>query len=266
MFWNKAEGVAARALALGELMPITTEAQVIEEDNIRFLGHVVTANAGKKPIASKAPIDSQAKVNPFLPYEPDLYVAEAGENYVCLLNKFPVLSPHLLICSKAFIPQVSALTIADFEAWILGFDKDDVLGFYNCGPVAGASQAHRHMQLVKTDIPLAARIKSGQLPFKHERYLMDAFDACTLHKMYLHALAALDIGPDAKGECRPYNLLLTREWMLVLPRTTNNIEGVFANGINYSGRFLVKREEQLAWLKEYGLMNYLTHCGAVSEI
>jgi len=64
----------------------------------------------------------------------------------------------------------------------------------------------------------------------------------------------------SEQECKPYNLLLTKHWMLMIPRSANQVNDVFANGINYSGRFLVKEPEQLAWLKEYGMMQFLNDC------
>ena len=255
MFWMKAEEVSRRALALGELMPIATEALGIEEDGVVFLGHVVTANAKKKPIAAKK------QGNPFLPYEPDLYVAEAGPKHVCLLNKFPVLSPHLLICSKEFVSQAAPLAKEDFDAWLLGFEHSDTLGFYNSGPIAGASQPHRHMQVVKTAIPLEPLITAGRLPFRHCLFTFSKPEAGYLYQCYLEALQTLAL--QGGEECLPYNILLTARWMLVVPRTANNIEGVFANGLNYSGRFLVKQPGQLEWLRQYGIMRYLSECSVI---
>ncbi|UXI00127.1 phosphorylase [Photobacterium sp. TY1-4] len=252
MFWNQAETVTRQALDSGDLMPITTEAEIISEQGIDFLGYVVSQNARKKPIAL-AP-----GANPFLPYEPAMYVAQAGPDHVCLLNKFPVLSPHLLICSAGFVPQSAPLSRADFEAWRLGFTSEDVLGFYNSGPLAGASQLHRHMQLVKAEIPLEPCIVGGTLPFRHMLFTHQTLEVEALYASYLEALTRLSL---VDGDhCKPYNILLTARWMLVFPRSQNNIEGVFANALNYSGRFLVKRPEQLVWLKQYGLLRYLTEC------
>ncbi|MDV5168433.1 DUF4922 domain-containing protein [Photobacterium rosenbergii] len=255
--WEKAARVSECALADGSLMPIVTDAQVIVEEGITYFGHVVTANATKKFRATST------QGNPFLPYEESLYVADVGKEHVCLLNKFPVLSPHLLICSKAFVPQQTCLSLSDFQGWLEGFVYPDVFGFYNNGPIAGASQTHRHMQLVRSPIPLEQVIAAGELPFAHQLAPLKALDAEALYDSYLSMMARLGLlaeTPD--GNCDPYNLLLTERWMLLFPRSKNNIEGVFANGINYSGRFLVKREEQLDWLKQYGLMNYLANCSS----
>lgn len=255
MFWSDAERVTQRALAEGKLLPIATEAEVLVEGGVSFFGHVVTNNASKKMTTLKS------SANPFLPYDLSLYVGDAGSNHICLLNKYPVLSPHLLICSKAFVSQQSPLALDDFRAWLLGINGSDVLGFYNSGPVAGASQPHRHMQVVKTEIPLEQTITAGQLPFRHCLFVFSKPEASHLYKCYLEALQSLSL--QAGDECLPYNILLTERWMLVVPRSANNIEGVFANGLNYSGRFLVKHPEQLEWLQQYGIMRYLSACSVV---
>ncbi|ELR65519.1 Putative ATP adenylyltransferase [Photobacterium marinum] len=257
MFWDDAVLVSEKALAGGELMPITTEAEVIQEHGVNYLGYVVTQNARKKPIAKTQ------QANPFLPYEPAMYVGEAGKNHVCLLNKFPVISPHLLICSKEFVAQSSPLTSDDFKAWLLGFSRFDVLGFYNSGPEAGASQLHRHMQIVRADIPMEPVISSGKLPFKHCLFVHDELNADRLYQRYMTALELLSLNDNNQGQCLPHNILLTARWMLVLPRSINNIEGVFANALNYSGRFLVKEPKQLEWLQRYGIMRYLSECSVI---
>lgn len=256
MNWKLADQVAAKALAEGSLMPIATEAEQIEEQGVRYLGHLVTENAGKKLLNLTAKHTS----NPFLPYEKSMYVCEAGEHHVCLLNKFPVISPHLLICSKDFVPQESPLSWEDWHAWLGGFTHSDVLGFYNSGPLAGASQSHRHMQLVRSDIPLEKVIAGGKLPFAHWLYLVEAMTTDELYDAYLKGMKALSLFNETGDVCKPHNILLTERWLLILPRTANNVQGLFANGINYSGRFLVKQPEQLVWLQEYGLMRFLREC------
>ena len=41
-------------------------------------------------------------VNPFLPYDPDLVVADISDTHVALLNKFNVIDHHLLIVTRCF--------------------------------------------------------------------------------------------------------------------------------------------------------------------
>jgi ATP adenylyltransferase len=256
MFWSKANEVSTQALLSGSLMPISTDPKVLIENGISYYLHLKNDNS-KKKFAPK-PKD----FNPFLPYDEDMFVATAGEHHVCLLNKFPVLAPHLLICSNTFVEQTAPLERSDFAAWILGYDDPDVLGFYNGGFAAGASQPHRHMQLVKTDNPLQRLTVSGQLPFEHHMFAYDQLDADTLIADYNRAMARLGLllPLEKTKQCKPYNILLTSRWMLVLPRSANNIEGIFANGINYSGHFLLTNEAQVQWLEEYGVLTFLTQC------
>lgn len=256
MFWSKAIEVSTQALLSGSLLPISTEPRVLVENGIRYYLHLKNDNS-KKKFAPKP-----KNFNPFLPYDEDMFVATAGDNHVCLLNKFPVLAPHLLICSNTFIEQITALDHSDFAAWILGYDEPDVLGFYNGGFVAGASQPHRHMQLVKTVNPMQSITLSGELPFKHRLFEYDQLNADSLTADYAQAMTELGLLAKQGEKCEPYNILLTSRWMLILPRTSNNVEGIFANGINYSGHFLLTNETQVQWLEEYGVLKFLTQCAS----
>ncbi|MCX4029226.1 phosphorylase [Endozoicomonas sp. SM1973] len=253
MFWDQAEQVTKQALAKGRLFPIATKPSVVVQDGIPFLLHTKLDNYQKKPkIGNKSS-------NPFLPYEPDMYVGDAGEFHVCLLNKFPVLSPHLLICTREFVPQTQLLTLADFEAWLLGFTEPDVVGFYNGGEIAGASQMHRHMQLVRAAVPIAAIIHCGGLGCKHQLYCFTALNAKELFAAYQQAMYQLAlINAD---QCLPHNIVLTQEWLLIVPRTQAHINQILVNGLNYTGRFLLKNDEQRQWLQNYGLLKLLTECG-----
>ncbi len=259
MFWSKANEVSTQALLSGSLMPISTDPRVLVENGISYYLHLKNDNS-KKKFAPK-PKD----FNPFLPYDEDMFVAKAGDNHVCLLNKFPVLAPHLLICSNTFIEQTAPLEHGDFAAWIMGYDDPDVLGFYNGGFDAGASQPHRHMQLVKTDNPLQRLTVCGELPFEHRLFAYDQLDAQLLIADYCRAMSqmGLIVSEEKDGQaakCKPYNILLTSRWMLILPRSANNIEGIFANGINYAGHFLLTNEAQVRWLEDHGVLKFLSEC------
>jgi ATP adenylyltransferase len=246
MFWTAAHEVSRTALKEGSLMPITTEATTIHQDGVTFRLHLKSPHADQKPAPGERPD------NPFLPYDPKMFVADAGPSHVCLLNKFPVLTPHLLICTRTFVPQTSPLTLPDFQAWAMGFGAQNALGFYNSGPLAGASQAHRHMQLVQTDIPLQETILRGGLPFPHHLSLFETSSAAHAFDAYQQALHTHKPGP--------YNLLLTDTWMLMVPRCLSGVNGVSVNGINYTGCFLVNGPGQAKWLTSYGPMRLLKKC------
>ncbi|KAL6076445.1 Diadenosine 5',5'''-P1,P4-tetraphosphate phosphorylase 2 [Balamuthia mandrillaris] len=56
----------------------------------------------------------------------------------------------------------------------------------------------------------------------------------------------------------PHNVLITKDWMLVVPRQQEEWEGISANGLNFSGSWYLKQPAQLELLKEMGAMNVLS--------
>jgi sulfate adenylyltransferase (ADP) / ATP adenylyltransferase len=145
--WERAVAQTQYALQSGALQPIPTEYELIEQGGITFLVRTLL-NLTRKAAAQPKLSQSAQAVNPFLPYDPDLFVADLSETHVCLLNKYNVTDYHLLIITRAFEPQESLLTLADFEALWHCLREIDGLGFYNSGKLAGASQPHKHLQLV----------------------------------------------------------------------------------------------------------------------
>ncbi|MEC6825300.1 phosphorylase [Photobacterium piscicola] len=263
MLWDKALTVANDAREAQVLLPIATTSSVVSEQGIDFSIKVMNDNLTKKIQ------QGQTGNNPFLPYEEQMFVDNVGHEHVCLLNKYPIGEPHLLICSKAFVSQSSLLDLYDFSAWIQGVTYTNVLGFFNSASEAGASQRHRHMQLMKTVVPLEEMILSGKLPFRHKLFTFDRINSEKAYFCYLAAMHDLGLTPNnvivninERIECLPYNILLTEHWMLVIPRLTNHIGDIFANALNYSGCFLVKDQQQYDWLTDYGCLRLLTECAA----
>lgn len=263
MLWDKALTVAKKASEAQVLLPIATMSSVVSEQGSDFFIKIMNDNLNKKMQ------QGQVQQNPFLPYDEQMFVDTVGHEHVCLLNKYPVGEPHLLICSKAFVSQSSLLELQDFSAWIQGVTYQDVLGFFNSASEAGASQHHRHMQLMKTTVPLESMILSGKLPFRHKLFTFDRINSEKAYFCYLAAMHDLGLTPqnvtlniNEPIECLPYNILLTQNWMLVIPRLTNHVGDIFANALNYSGCFLVKDQQQHDWLVDYGCLRLLTECVA----
>lgn len=253
MFWNKAKPLAQKALKNGQLLPIAAQSCMIEQQGVNYTVYVKNTAHCQLKFASK-PSD----FNPFLPFESAMYVADAGSEHVCLLNKYPVLDAHLLICSKQFIPQTQLLSINDFTAWNMGLVAEEDLGFYNGGPMAGASQSHRHMQLIKTSLTIEDKITAGQLPFPHQVFQYDHLEPERLFRDYQLGIQTLNNHQVLQP--KPYNLLLTKRWLLIIPRSRHQMNGIFTNGLNYAGHFVLNEVSQLAWLKNYGFMEFLTTC------
>lgn len=282
--WERIVQTSCRALQSGVLQPIPTEFEFVEDAGVRFLIRVV-ANLARKP-QCPAPSDSDPAVsrNPFLPYEPQLYVCDAGAGHVCLLNKFNVVDHHLLIVTRDFEHQELPLGSEDFTAWWRCMAEYDSLGFYNGGTIAGASQTHKHLQLV----PLPLAENSPRIPL--EPLLADAPPRPTLDAAaqlpYRHALVRLNLGSEADvagpelcnlyrellaltglaqtvgtdGRLRgAYNLLFTRQWMLLVPRRRECFASISLNALAFAGALLARDQQQLQLLQAAGPMAALLH-------
>ena len=150
--WSLIQNATRDALACGELQSIPTEYELVEDAGVRFIVRVVRALARKSNLL-RPNRDRADTANPFLPYHPQMFVADISRTHVCLLNKYNVVDHHVLIVTRQFQHQETRLRLADFHALASCMTEVDGLGFYNSGSAAGASQPHKHLQLAP--IPLA---------------------------------------------------------------------------------------------------------------
>ena len=72
------------------------------------------------------------------------------------------------------------------------------------------------------------------------------------------------VGIDAE-EPRPYNLLVTRDWMFLLPRTRGFFHSIEVNALGFAGALLVRNREQLAFLRREGPMTLLRGVGCARD-
>ncbi len=270
------------ALACGALSPIETEQETIEDSGVRFVVRQVSnlaRKAAQRSAASARPQGTGSVSNAF-PIEPELLVARVSDTHVALLNKFPVIPHHLLLVTRRYVPQEALLDLADFEALAACMRGHDALGFYNGGAQAGASQPHKHLQLVPLPlgpdhaVPMAALFSSAprapgvasvsRLPFRHAFSWGDTQGTITgdrLLETYLALLPAAGIRgiahEGALHQSAPYNLLVTREWMLLVPRSREHFDEISINALGYAGSIFVKNAGELARIRETGPMAVL---------
>jgi ATP adenylyltransferase len=248
----------ARALASGDLQPSATEIHEIEDRGVRFSVRVLAGPDAKQRSRRE---QDETGIDPFLPpYADELFVAELSPTHVVLLNKFPVLDEHLLVVTKAFEPQESALGEADFEALRRLMEQLGGLGFYNAGPVAGASQPHKHLQWVplpESGLPTRALLASAQRGFACASARVGP--ATSLASVYRELLAELRARPED-----PYNLLVTGEAMALIPRSRHGFEGFSTNALGYAGSLLVRSRRELERLREVGPVRVLAGAARAS--
>lgn len=271
--WDLATARTQEALACGALQPIPTESEWIEQGGIRFLVRILANIARKEAAAKKQKANPSGQpFNPFLPYDRDLFVADLSPTHVCLLNKYNVVDHHLLIITRAYEAQEDLLTLADLEALWICLHQIDGLGFYNSGKQAGASQPHKHLQLLPLPlvptgekVPIEAAFTSATwedkigvspvLPFQHAIMRLDWHDAHTPQQAAQQTLEAYYTLLKALGlyqtDALPgaYNLLITREWMLIVPRTQEQFESISVNSLGFAGTLFVRNQEQFDQLQ-----------------
>jgi len=214
------------------------------------------------------------KPNPFLPWEPALEIERLGDSHVVLLNKFPVQRGHLLLISQQWQPQSGWIQPGDWQA-VAWMDADTPgLWFFNSCAAAGASQPHRHLQLLprapeEPSCPLAASITQqladGRLswPWQYRisrREASGSPDAAEeLASLYLQHLRSLGLGgPKADPAPRgPYNLLFDRQWFMTVRRRQEHWAGFSVNALGFAGYLLITEQSDEAWLRRHGPLTLL---------
>jgi ATP adenylyltransferase len=283
--WNRIVSISQRARVAGALQPFETSLETILDREIPFAVRRIEKMPAK-PLPDTYGRSSD-RPNPFLPHDPAMLVGRASPTHICLLNKYNVFPHHLLIVTDYFEHQETELTRADFAALWRCMREFDGLGFYNSGVRAGASQPHKHLQLVplpigepkSPDVPIEALLNPErhpidrvlcleELPFDHAMVRWDPFAADStermagkMHGLYLEMLARLRIerpcAPDVKLPAA-YNLLVRPTWMLLVPRGQEDFQGISLNALAFAGALLVRDAQQLAALKAVGPLAALT--------
>ncbi len=264
-----------RSLESGALQPLATDYDLVRDGGVGFVVWRVE-QIEQKEEATDRQREADDDIDPFAPPYGDLFVDDLSETHVCLLNKFNVLDRHALVVTREWEEQTEPVTRRDFEALWQCLDDLDGLGFYNGGRIAGASQPHKHLQIV--DLPMVdeldglsltdrfegASLEPGELgrveslPFEHLVVRLEGDDsiaraAQVSHEHYRDMLERWGM----RDEWHPHNLLVTRRWMWCVPRIQEHWKGISINALGFAGSMLVRDDEELARLEEVGPMQML---------
>jgi ATP adenylyltransferase len=258
---------------------------------VRFVVRSVSTLARKRLAGAAALPKDGARPNPFAPPDAELVVGDLTATHFGVLNRYPVVDHHLLVVTREFADQEWLLDRSDFDAAVACMRELDGLVFYNGGRVAGASQPHRHLQLVPLPlgggawgVPMEALFdqwSSGggttrllRLPFRNAFAVLEPSlceeptAADRLLEMYgamLDACALRDESANDGGRAAneperqrgPYNLLVTRRWMLLVPRSKEHFGTISVNALGFAGSLFVRDDAEMRALREAGPMNVL---------
>lgn len=281
--WQRLRERTETAITQGALQRIVTQAQTLNDHGIAFVLYIAE-NLQRKTRGQYGNDAKDEEFNPFLPPEPALTIGAIGKRHLAVLNKFNVVEHHLLLVTRLFEPQEALLTLSDFEALCWSLREIDGLGFYNGGTIAGASQRHKHLQLIpmlqnngRIGMPVEQIFPTklsqqptslAALPFRHRIVALPsglfeapakAAEVC--HRLYHEMLQTLHITPIIKAgteyQSAPYNLLLTRRWLMLVPRSREHVAGISINAMGFAGSFFVKNPDEQKRLAAVGPLHVL---------
>ncbi|KAI0455333.1 HIT-like domain-containing protein [Xylaria acuta] len=273
-----------KAQANGDLIYYPTQVAILTVGSLAFQLRY-SPSLAQKPKLPK-PVEPNAR--PFNPFEnpsPALLVAQLPPSHRLVLNKFAIVPEHFILATRDFKPQTHLLETGDVDAAYACMEAyrsagEELFVFFNSGDHSGASQPHRHLQLLPV-----GRMKDGlgntehggewgvladkvcgrekAVPFAVFTSPISAdMNANERHLTYLSLYkraaraAMVNVEPVEEGEAQiSYNFAMTSTCMALCPRTAdgapikddngNVIGNVALNGTVLAGTALVK--SKLEW-------------------
>jgi ATP adenylyltransferase len=143
----------------------------------------------------------------------------------------------------------------------------DIKGFafFNSGPESGYSQDHKHIQLLPfisfPHLPIKPIVNSRmgesevfripEYPFQHLFHKLTNQDGLSVKGAYDRLMSELQV----RGS---YNMILTKSWMLIVPRNKNvSLERFDINALAYAGLIFIKKQEDYDFMKKVGVIEIL---------
>lgn len=267
------------AIQAGVLQPIKFHAEQVPTHGVHFQVCWIPALSAKvNDVPQGFPGGvQQPDFNPFLPPDPNLTLGRLGDYHHVVLNKFPVCQHHLVIPRVDYADQRSPLQYEDFLALSLLLTEHQGLGFFNGGPKAGASQHHLHVQW----LPEAPNNPS-LLPFIHDLdpelehqpqqhkhwnfahafvYVGQPADpyeyARELYCCYQSLCQYLKLTICEQGFMAPLNLLVQQGWLLMVPRSQDQVNDICLNALSFAGIIYVREKEHIQYIKQVGVLQVL---------
>lgn len=212
-----------------------------------------------KPLPKKGNTQPAKGKDPFTDPEEGFVVSNVGSTHILQFNKFCIFRPQFILHTKQFAHQTEDLDLADFTAGldVLGQLKEPWVLFYNCGLRAGSSQGHKHMQLIpkpkkKAFVLFPDQMKDAlskrapsrppqQLHVPYDCLVAPVQDCTTAEKAYatycnmledLRQLKKVESEGKVSGA---HNMIMTSDWMCVIPRQSRGENGIYTNAMGMLG-------------------------------
>jgi ATP adenylyltransferase len=203
-------------------------------------------------------------------------IGPISETHFLAYNKFCGYRPHLMILTQdPTLKQTSDLDRADISAaWdmLKSLGSQEYVAMFNCGAAAGCSRMHKHMQLVPRpgdDFVLWPELVGWERPpisFKYyEEALTPRMSAAGVARICEDLVQQARAGEGLQGEDVDghfaHNVLLTRDWIVVVPRRSHAYEGVTMNAVGFLGMSWGPTEDYVRRWMDVGPLNAMAGCG-----
>jgi ATP adenylyltransferase/5',5'''-P-1,P-4-tetraphosphate phosphorylase II len=202
-----------------------------------------------------------------------LLVNTINGTHLLVISKFCVFRPHLMLLTvDSYRRQRTPLQLDDIAAACLVLTSVGTphFAFYNCTPAAGSSREHKHVQLLPKPghfFPDEPDYNQNKIPFQHFYRNLRSIDMASssgqseVLEIYLELLAMTKQALSASGDVVSHNVVLVKEWIVVIPRRSNNYNGVTANAAGMMGYVWLANESSLEGWKTNGLTKVLPQLG-----
>ncbi|KAE9370892.1 Ap4A phosphorylase II [Stipitochalara longipes BDJ] len=256
----------------GNLLWRTTTPQLIKAEPFNFQFRSANSLIAKPILSSTDPGRSKS-TNAFSDTDPDFLISHIGSSHTLILNKYCVVRPQFILHANSFIPQSDHLTESDLGAsWTVlsSLTRGKYIVIYNCGFEGGSSIGHKHLQILPRPsegdgfefFPDLLGLSSdtstvSDIPFRHAVKKVPTSPSSTQLIEIYESLVEISGVKDAAG----HNVLLTGDWILVIPRSKGRKGILSANAAAMAGMVWVTGEEEVRQWVEAGLMNLLCEFG-----
>ncbi|RPB16512.1 hypothetical protein P167DRAFT_532063, partial [Morchella conica CCBAS932] len=206
-----------------------------------------------------------------------IITTSTAPHFRIILNKFCAVENQVLLISIA--PRFQTEPLDADELAVVGtvlrrLGKEQI-AFYNCGKESGASQPHKHVQVVALGEAAFGGLYPGRVERREDGGLTHHPDVPYTHfiahpppkatgKQLHHLFAALLAATKralGNPEMPHYNFLMTTEWMVMVPRTRGECDGVGVNSLGMMGVLWLGDDEQLEVWKGIGFDEFLGRVG-----
>ncbi|KAJ3547135.1 hypothetical protein NM208_g1671 [Fusarium decemcellulare] len=217
---------------------------------------------------------------------------EVSNTHFMIANKFSFARPHLLLLtSDGYKRQYEPLNEDDLTAAWNQLNtlstSSGYVAFYNCGPDGGCSRLHKHLQLMPMPQGSFAAFldnpdehKEPKVPYQWfyrqlesqhgpptpvslTNVYLDLLQQASvaLHDNFQHNTNTNTNSTSTLGAAYPHNMILTKRWMVVIPRRRGTVNGVGTNSVGMLGVLPVATQDEVdAWV-QMGLINTLIELG-----